>query len=50
MWVSQLFPSQLFPGLVATEGKYASDKLEERAEGKQNSHSMMGVISLAKKT
>ena len=29
-------------------GKYASDKLDEKAEGKGVSHSIMGVISLAK--
>jgi tetratricopeptide (TPR) repeat protein len=32
---------------IAT-GKYVSDKLNQNAEGKQFSHSMMGVISLAK--
>jgi len=36
-------------GLAATTGKYASDKFDEIAEGKQYSHSMMGIISLAKK-
>lgn len=35
-------------GLMATGGKYINDKLEERNELKQVSHSLMGVISLAK--
>ncbi|MGR6831332.1 hypothetical protein [Aliivibrio wodanis] len=35
-------------GLMATGGKYINDKLEERNELKQASHSLMGVISLAK--
>ncbi|OCH12419.1 hypothetical protein [Aliivibrio fischeri] len=35
-------------GFVATGGKYLNDKLEERNDLKQASHSLMGVISLAK--
>ena len=35
-------------GLASTVGKYVSDKLDEKAEKKQYSHSMMGVMSLAK--
>lgn len=35
-------------GAASVTGKYISDKLEEKAEGKGFSHSMMGVISLAK--
>ena len=43
------FLGALLPlGLVSTVRKYASDKLDEKAEGKQYSHSMMGVMSLAK--
>ena len=43
------FLGALLPlGLASTVGKYASDKLDEKAEGKGFSHSMMGVISLAK--
>jgi hypothetical protein len=43
------FLGALLPlGGVAATGKYVSDKLNKNAEGKQFSHSMMGVISLAK--
>lgn len=43
------FLSTLLPfGAAAATGKYISDKFEEKAEGKPFSHSMMGVISLAK--
>ncbi|EIV8471574.1 hypothetical protein PP666_001828 [Vibrio vulnificus] len=35
-------------GFTATTGKYVYDKLEEKNELKQASHSLMGVISLAK--
>ncbi|MBI9089897.1 MAG: hypothetical protein JEZ12_11830 [Desulfobacterium sp.] len=43
------FISALLPlGLTTTAGKYISNKLDERAEGEQFSHSMMGVMSLAK--
>jgi len=35
-------------GLTSTTGKYISDKLDEKAEEKPYTHSMMGVISLAK--
>lgn len=43
------FLGALLPiGLASTTGKYISDKLDENAEGKGFSHSMMGVISLAK--
>ena len=43
------FLGALLPiGGVVASGKYISDKLNERAEGEQLSHSMMGVISLAK--
>lgn len=37
-------------GLTSTAGKYVSDKLDEKAERKQYSHSMMGVMSLAQDT
>lgn len=37
-------------GFVATAGKYTADKLEQRNELRQASHSMMGVMSLAKKS
>lgn len=37
-------------GLASVTGKYISDKLDEKAEGKPHSHSMMGVISLAKES
>lgn len=43
------FLGALLPlGLASATGKYASDKLDEGAEKKQFSHSMMGVMSLAK--
>ena len=43
------FLGALLPlGLTSATGKYVSDKLDEKAEGKQFSHSMMGVMSLAK--
>ncbi len=43
------FLGALLPlGLASTAGKYLSDKLDEKAEGKPYTHSMMGVISLAK--
>lgn len=43
------FLGALLPlGLASAAGKYVSDKLDEKAEGKGFSHSMMGVISLAK--
>jgi len=43
------FLGALLPlGLASATGKYISDKLDEKAEGKNFSHSMMGVISLAK--
>ena len=43
------FLGALLPlGLAPAIGKYVSDKLDEKAEGKGFSHSMMGVISLAK--
>lgn len=43
------FLGALLPlGLASVTGKYTSDKLEEKAEGKNFSHSMMGVLSLAK--
>jgi hypothetical protein len=43
------FLGALLPlGLASTAGKYISDKLDEKAEGKPHTHSMMGVISLAK--
>ena len=43
------FLGALLPlGLASATGKYVSDKLDELAEGKGFSHSMMGVISLAK--
>lgn len=43
------FIGMLLPlGLVSTTGKYVSDKLDEVAEKKQQSRSMMGVIALAK--
>ncbi|MEC6815290.1 hypothetical protein VXS05_09480 [Photobacterium toruni] len=43
------FLGALLPlGAAAATGKYVADKLDERAEGKPLSHSMMGVISLAK--
>ncbi|MDT3777171.1 hypothetical protein PJI16_06330 [Nitrospira sp. MA-1] len=43
------FLGALLPlGLTSTIGKYASDKLDETAENKQFSHSMMGVFALAK--
>ncbi|WP_395210478.1 hypothetical protein [Vibrio alginolyticus] len=35
-------------GLMATAGKYINDKIEEKNELKQASHSLMGVMSLAK--
>ncbi|MCC4791244.1 hypothetical protein AB6E39_26430 [Vibrio splendidus] len=35
-------------GLTATSSKYLYDKLEERNDLKQASHSLMGVVSLAK--
>jgi hypothetical protein len=35
-------------GLMATGGKYLNDKIEERNELKQASHSLMGIMSLAK--
>jgi len=42
------FLGALLPlGLASTAGKYVSDKLDEKAEGRGFSHSMMGVISLA---
>lgn len=37
-------------GFVATAGKYSSDKLDQRNELQQASHSMMGVMALAKKS
>ncbi|MBB1441305.1 hypothetical protein H5202_22305 [Shewanella sp. SG41-4] len=43
-----LAPFMTGVGLMATGGKYINDKLEERNELKQASHSLMGVISLAK--
>ncbi|MDA3798964.1 MAG: hypothetical protein PF692_07780 [Kiritimatiellae bacterium] len=44
------FLGALLPlGLVSATGKYVSDKLDEKAEGKGFSHSMMGVISIAKR-
>ena len=42
------FLGALLPLGVAAAGKYTSDKLDETAERKRISHSMMGVISLAK--
>lgn len=43
------FLSGLLPlGAAVATGKYISDKLEEKAEAGQFSHSMMGVISKAK--
>jgi len=43
------FLGALLPlGLASAAGKYVSEKLDEKAEGKGFSHSMMGVISLAK--
>jgi len=43
------FLGALLPlGLASATGKYVSDKLDEKAEVKSFSHSMMGVISLAK--
>lgn len=43
------FLGALLPiGLSVTAGKYISDRLSESAELNQNSHSMMGVLSLAK--
>jgi hypothetical protein len=43
------FLGALLPlGLAFTAGKYLSDKLDEKAERKSFSHSMMGVISVAK--
>ncbi|RPA22390.1 hypothetical protein EGC77_22390 [Shewanella psychromarinicola] len=42
------FLGALLPIGAAAAGKYVSDKLDEKAEGKGFSHSMMGVISLAK--
>jgi hypothetical protein len=45
------FLGALLPlGGVAAAGKYVSDKLDEKAEGEQFSHSMIGVMSLAKGT
>lgn len=44
------FLGALLPlGAAVTTGKYISDKLNQKAEGEQFSHSMMGVISLARK-
>lgn len=43
------FLGALLPlGVTTTAGKYISNKLDERAAGEQFSHSMMGVMSLAK--
>jgi hypothetical protein len=43
------FLGALLPlGAAVATGKYVSDKFDEKAEGKPFSHSMMGVISLAK--
>jgi hypothetical protein len=43
------FLGALLPlGAAAVTGKYVSDKFDQNAEGKPFSHSMMGVISLAK--
>lgn len=46
--LSPLIGTLLPLGLASTVGKYVSDKIEENAERKQFSHSMMGVIALAK--
>lgn len=44
------FLSMALPlGLASTIGKYASEKFEQNTEEKQLSHSMMGVLSLAKR-
>ena len=44
------FLGALLPlGLVSTVGKYIPDKLNELAEKNEHSHSMMGIMSLAKK-
>lgn len=44
------FLSMALPlGLASTVGKYASEKFEQKTEVEQASHSMMGVISLAKR-
>ncbi|MBV7436252.1 hypothetical protein [Aeromonas sp. sif2416] len=44
------FLGALLPlGAATATGKYVSDKLEEKAESRQFSHSMMGVISMAKR-
>jgi len=42
------FLGALLPIGLGLTGKYVSDKFDERAERKQFSHSMMGVMSLAK--
>jgi hypothetical protein len=43
------FLGALLPlGATVATGKYVSDKLDEKAEVAQFSHSMMGVISRAK--
>lgn len=45
------FLSMALPlGLASTLGKYASDKLEQNTDEKRISHSMMGIMSLAKRT
>lgn len=48
--MTMMYPAlaPLFVGLGVVGGKYINDKLEERNELREASHSMMGIISLAK--